>query len=186
MNEPHPVRWKSMICLGMLGVLLGMFMLFFSNLATQMIVVLAGFAIILLSAIFLVEGLCIDAEGWPRWAILGLGGLGILLGMVSFAVPSLLVVSTGIILGSFLLIYGVSEIAIGIGMVIVETMVRMVFIMIGLFSVIIALFLLLNPTLGVDIFVWLFGLYLLVLGLMRVAHGLNEREAERNIVVKHL
>lgn len=186
MNEPHPVRWKSMISLGILGVLLGLFMLFSSNLATRMIAALAGFAIILLSAIFLVEGLCLDAEGWPRWGILGLGVLGILFGIISIAVPSLLVVSTGTILGAFLLIYGIGEIAIGIGMVIVETMVRMVFVMIGLFSVIIGLFLLLNPALGVDIFVWLFGLYLLVLGLMRVAHGLNEREAEQNITIKHL
>jgi uncharacterized membrane protein HdeD (DUF308 family) len=186
MNEPHPVRWKSMISLGMLGVLLGLFMLFFSHFATQMIVALAGFAIILLSGIFLVEGLCLDAEGWPRWSILGLGILGILLGIASIAVPSLLVISTGILLGVFLIIYGIGEMAIGIGMVIVETMVRMVFIMIGLFSVIMGIFLVLNPTPGVDIFVWLFGLYLVVIGLMRTAHGLNEREAERNIAVKRL
>lgn len=186
MNEPHPVRWKSMISLGVLGALLGIFMLFFSDFATHIVAALAGFGIILLSAVFLVEGLCIDAEGWSRWGILGLGVLGLLLGIVSFAIPSLLVISTGIILGAFLLIYGIGEIAMGVGMVIVETMVRMVFIMIGLVSFIIGIFLLLNPALGVDILVWLFGLYLLVLGLMRVAHGLTEREAERNITVKHL
>jgi uncharacterized membrane protein HdeD (DUF308 family) len=186
MNEPHPVRWKSMVSLGILGFLLGLFMLFFSNFATQLIAALVAFAIMLLSAIFLVEGLCLDAEGWTRWGILGLGALGILLGIVSFAVPTLLVISSGIVLGVILLIYGIGEIAIGIGMIIVETMVRMVFIMIGLFSVIIGLFLFLNPTLGVDIFIWLFGLYLLVVGLMRIAQGLNEREAEQNIAVKHL
>lgn len=186
MNEPHPVRWKSMISLGMIGVLLGLLMLFFSNFATQMIVALAGFAIILLSGIFLVEGLCIDADGWPRWGILGLGILGILLGIASIAVPSYLVVSTGILLGIVLLIYGVGEMAIGIGMVIVETMVRMVFVMIGLFSIILGIFLVLNPSLGVDIFVWLFGLYIVVIGLMRIAHGLNEREAEQNVAVKRL
>jgi uncharacterized membrane protein HdeD (DUF308 family) len=186
MNEPHPVRWKSMICLGIVGVLLGLFMLFFSNLATQVIGALAGFTIILLSAILLVEGLCIDAEGWPRGGILGLGGLGILIGIASIAIPSLLIVSTGILLAVFLLIYGIGEIAIGIGMVIVETMVRMVFIMIGLFSFILGLFLILNPMLGFDIFVWILGLYLVVLGLMRIAHGFNEREADQKIVVKRL
>jgi hypothetical protein len=49
-----------MILLGTFGVLLGLFMLFLSNLAAQLIVVIAGFTIILLSVIFLVEGLCID------------------------------------------------------------------------------------------------------------------------------
>jgi uncharacterized membrane protein HdeD (DUF308 family) len=175
-----------MISLGIIGVLLGLFMLFFSNFATQVMVALAGFAIILLSAIFIVEGLCIDAEGWPRWAILSLGGVGLLLGMASIAVPSLLVFSTGLILGIFFLIYGIGELGIGIGIIFVETMVRMVFIMLGTFSIVVGLFLILNPTLGLDILVWLVGLYLLVLSLMRIAHGLNEREAELKITIKHL
>jgi uncharacterized membrane protein HdeD (DUF308 family) len=186
MNEPHPVRWKSMVGLGILGALLGLFMLFFSNTAMDMIVILAGFAIILLSAIFLVEGLCIDAEGWPRWAILGLGLLGLIIGVLSIALPSLLVVTTGFLIGIFLLIYGIGEIAIGIGMVIVETMVRMVFVVIGIFSIIFGLFLILNPMLGLDILVWLVGLYLVVLGLMRVTHGLNERDADGKVTVTRL
>lgn len=165
-----------MVGLGILGALLGLFMLFFSHVAIDMIVAIAGIAIILLSAIFLVEGLFIDAEGWSRWGIFGLGALGLLVGVVSIIAPSLLVVSTGLLIGIFLLIYGIGEIAIGVGMVIADTMVRMVFVMIGIFSMVIGLFLILNPMLGLDIFVWLVGLYLVVLGLMRVAHGLNERD----------
>lgn len=186
MNEPHPVRWKSMVGLGILGALLGLFMLFFSNIAMDMIVALAGVAIILLSAIFLVEGLCIDAEGWSRWGIFGLGVLGLIVGILSIALPSLLVVSTGLLIGIFLLMYGIGEIALGIGMAIVETMVRMVFVVIGIFSLVVGLFLTLNPTLGLDILVWLVGLYLVVLGLMRVAHGLNERDADGKVAIRRL
>jgi uncharacterized membrane protein HdeD (DUF308 family) len=186
MNEPHHVRWKSMISLGIIGVLLGLLMLFFSNFATQIIVALAGIAIILLSAIFIVEGLCIDAEGWPRWGILAFGALGLVLGITSIAVPSVLIFSTGVILGIFFMIYGIGELAIGVGIVFVETMVRMVFIMLGIFSIIVGLFLIINPTIGLDIFIWLVGLYLLVLGLMRIAHGLNERDAEQKVTIKHL
>lgn len=186
MHEPHPVRWKSMIGLGIVSVLLGLFMLFFANSATQFIVVIAGFSIILLSAIFLVEGLCIDAEGLPRWGILGLGIVGLILGVLAIAAPTVLVISTGLLLGAFLIVYGIGEVAIGVSMVFVETMVRMVFIVIGIISMVIGIFLIINPTLGVDIFVWLVGFYLVILGLMRVAHGFNEREAEKNIAVKRL
>lgn len=186
MNEPHPVRWKSMVGLGLLGALLGLFMLFFSNIAMDMIVVVAGVAIILLSAIFLVEGLCIDAEGLSRWGILGLGVLGLIVGIISIASPSLLVVSTGLLIGIFFVIYGIGEIVIGVTMAIVETMVRMVFVAIGIFSMVVGLFLILNPLLALDIFVWLVGLYLLVLGLMRVAHGLNERDAEGKVAIRRL
>ncbi len=186
MNEPHPVRWKSMVGLGILGAILGLFMLFFSNFAMDMIVALAGFAIILLSAIFLVEGLCIDAGGSSRWAILVLGVLGFIVGIIAIAMPSLLVVSTGLLLGIFLLIYGIGEIVIGVGILVVETMVRMLFVVIGIFSIVVGLFLILNPTLGLDILVWLVGLYLVVLGLMRVAHGLNERDADGKVAVRRL
>jgi uncharacterized membrane protein HdeD (DUF308 family) len=186
MNEPHPVRWKSMVGLGMVSILLGLFMLLSVNTATQMIAMLTGIIIILLSGIFLIEGLFIDTEGWTRWGIIVLGVLGFLLGAAAVAVPSLLVVSTGLVLGIFLLIYGIGETAVGIGVVFAESMVRMVFIMLGIFSMIVGLLLILNPTLGIDILVWLTGLYLLVLGLMRVARGLNEREAEGKVAVKRL
>jgi uncharacterized membrane protein HdeD (DUF308 family) len=170
-----------MIGLGLTGVLLGLFMLFLTGTATQIIVALSGFAIILLAAIFIVEGLCIDAEGWPRWAVLGIGVLGLLLGVLSVAVPALLVVSTGILTGIFLIVYGIGELAIGVTAVFAETLVRMLFVMLGLFSLVVGIFLVLNPVIGIDIFVWLFGFYLLVLGLMRVAHGLSEREAEQKV-----
>ncbi|NMB78447.1 MAG: hypothetical protein GYA23_05065 [Methanomicrobiales archaeon] len=186
MNEPHPVRWKSMIGLGILSVLIGLFMLFLSSVATQLIIALSGFAIILLAAVFLVEGLCIEADGWPRWVVLGLGLLGILLGLISIIAPSLLMVSVGILTGLFLLLYGVGELAIGIGVIFAETMVRMIFIMLGIFSCVLGIFFMLNPALGLEIFILLFGMYLLVLGLMRIAHGINEREAEQNAPVKRL
>jgi len=51
---------------------------------------------------------------------------------------------------------------------------------------VVGFFLILNPTIGMDILVWLVGFYLLVLGLMRIAHGLNERDAEQKITVKRL
>ena len=186
MNEPHPVRWKSMIGLGILTVIISLVMLFSTMLATQVIAVLAGVIVILLSAVFLVEGICIEAEGWPRWMILLLGLVGLLIGIVSIAAPSLLVISTGLLIGLFLLVYGIGECIIAFVVVFAETMVRMVFIMLGLFSAIVGIFLIRNPALGVDIFVWLTGLYLLVLGLMRIAHGLNERDAESKTVVKRL
>ena len=175
-----------MIGLGLLSVLVSLFMLFSTALAAEVIIVLAGFVIIMLSAVFLVEGICIDAEGWPRWMILGIGVLGLVLGIVSVAAPTLIAISTGLLLGLFLILYGIGETAIGVGVVFTESMVRMVFVMLGLFSVILGLFFVLNPALGVDIFVWLVGLYLLVLGLMRIAHGFNEREADRNVAVKRL
>ena len=186
MNEPHPVRWRSLIGLGLLGVLLSLFMLIFTALATELIMTIAGFIIIMLSAVFLVEGFCIESGGWPRWLILGIGLLGLVVGILSVAVPSFLTVTVSLLTGIFLIIYGIGESAVGVGAVFADTMVRMVFLMLGIFSVVVGLFLVLKPSLAIDIIVWLLGFYLLVLGLMRVAQGLNERDAESKVTVKRL
>lgn len=186
MNEPHPVRWRSMIGLGFMSVLVGLFMLFFTDAATRVIVSLAGLVVIMLSLVFIVEGLCIETEGWPRWLTLGIGLFGLIGGIASVALPSLITITSGLLLGAFLIIYGIGEMAIGIGVVFAESMVRMIFVMLGIFSIIIGLFLALNPARGVDILISLVGFYLLVLGLMRVAHGLNERDLAGKAVVKRL
>lgn len=186
MNEPHPARWKSRAVLGLVCVLLGLFMLFATGPATGIIASLAGVAIIALSAVFIVEGVFLDDGGWPRVALLAIGILGLVVGIASVTVPSALLVTTGFLAGAFLLLYGIGELAIGIGVVFAEPLVRMLFVMLGLFSAIVGLFLLLNPELGLEILVRLFGLYLLVLGLMRVASSLNEREAEGTATVRRL
>jgi len=100
MNEPHHVRWKSMISLGILGVFLGLFMLFFSNFASQIMVALAGFAIVLLSAIFIVEDSALTLRAGPAGRSL-LSGAGTHTGIISIAVPSIIVFSTGLLLGIF-------------------------------------------------------------------------------------
>jgi uncharacterized membrane protein HdeD (DUF308 family) len=116
----------------------------------------------------------------------GLGVLGLILGIASIAIPSFLILTTGIVLGIFLLIYGIGELIIGFGMVIADTMVRMVFVMLGLLSMVVGILLIINPQMGMDFFVLLIGLYQIVLGLMRIAHGLNERDAEQTVTIRHL
>jgi uncharacterized membrane protein HdeD (DUF308 family) len=186
MNEPHPARWKSRAGLGLLCVLLGLFLLFATGPAADLAAALAGAAIIVLSAVFIAEGIFLDTGGWPRATYLVLGIPGIVLGIAAIVVPSALVVTTGLLMGAFLVLYGIAELAIGIGFVVAEPMVRMLFIMLGAFSSIVGLFLILNPALGIEIFLRLLGLYLLVLGMMRVVCGLNEREAESTNAVRRL
>ncbi len=186
MNEPHPARWKPVICLGIASVLVSLFLLFFAEMAAELVTAFAGIVIILLAGVFLTEGIFLESTGWPRWVILGIGIIGIIAGLLAIIVPSLVIVSAGILLGTFLVIYGCGELVVGISVVFAETMVRMVFIMLGLFSIIVGTFFVLHPARGADVLVGLLGLYLLVLGLMRIARGLNEREAEGSMTIKRL
>ncbi|MDD1693505.1 MAG: DUF308 domain-containing protein [Methanoregula sp.] len=185
MHEPHPLRWKSMLGLGLISFLVGLFLLFFPGYATGLFVVFAGIAIIVLAAIVLVEGLFLDHEGVSRWGVFILGILGILLGLVVIAVPSLLVIATGLALGLFLVCFGIIEVIVAY-ILPDDLMVRLVIVITGLFAILLGVVIIINPTAGIDTVILLIGLYLVVLGMMRVAHGITERHAEQNITVRRL
>jgi uncharacterized membrane protein HdeD (DUF308 family) len=185
MNEPHPLRWKSMISLGLLTFLIGMILLFFPGFVTGFFAVFAGIAIIMLAGILVVESLFIDREGLPRWGILILGISGILFGILVITVPSLLVIAIGIVLGLFLVIFGILEAVVSY-ILIDDLMVRLVIAIMGFLAVLLGTVIILHPAAGIDTLPLLTGLYLAVFGMMRIAHGLNERQAEQNITMKHL
>jgi len=185
MNEPHPLRWKSMISLGLLTLLIGMILLFFPGFVTGLFAVFAGIAIIMLAGILFAESLFIDREGLSRWGVLVLGIIGILFGLMVIAVPALLVIATGIAFGLFLFIFGIIEAVVSY-IIIEDLMVRLVIGFMGFFAILLGTVIILHPEAGLDTLALLAGLYLTVFGMMRIAHGLNERHAEQNITIKRL
>jgi uncharacterized membrane protein HdeD (DUF308 family) len=186
MDDHHHLRWKSMIVLGLLCAIAGLLLLFFPGAITLVFLQVAGFVIILLSGVFLVEGLFIDTEGMSKWVVLCLGIAGILVGILAIAAAVLFVVAAGLLLGVFLMLFGLGETVLGFVLIVAEPMVRFVVVILGILAIVVGIFLLLHPAAGIDVVAILLGLYLFVFGLMQVSHGLNERHIEENTVVKHL
>ena len=174
-----------MIGLGLVAFLAGLFLLFLPAFAAELFAVFAGIAIIVLAAIIMVEGLFIDHDGVSHWGVLVLGILGILLGLVVIAAPALLVIATGVLLGLFLIAFGIMEVVVAF-LLIDDLMVRFVIGVMGLFAMVLGILILVRPTTGIDTLVLLTGIYLIVLGMMRVAHGFAERKAEQILPVKRL
>jgi|GEM_PF-1757361 len=174
-----------MIGLGLLSILIGVVLIFFPGYAADLFVVFGGIAIIILAAVVMVEGLFLDHEGVSHWGVLILGILGILLGIVLIAVPSLLVIATGVVFGLFLVVFGIIE-AVVAYMLMEDLMVRLVIALMGVFAILLGTIILLNPVLGIDTLILLVGLYLVVYGMMRIAHGLTERHVDQNVTVRHL
>jgi uncharacterized membrane protein HdeD (DUF308 family) len=162
-----------------------MILLFFPGFVTGLFAVFAGIAIIMLAGILFAESLFIDREGMSRWGVLVLGIVGILFGLIFIAAPSLLVIATGIALGLFLFVFGIIEMIVSY-IIIEDLMVRLVIAIMGLFAILLGTVIILHPEAGLDTLALLAGLYLAVFGMMRIAHGLNERHAEQNITVKRL
>jgi len=174
-----------MIGLGLVLALVGLFLLVFPGPATGIFAELIGIIIIVMAALILVEGLFIEKEGVSRWGIFFVGIVSILLGIVVIAAPSLLILATGLLLGLFILMFGLIEIVVACS-IIEGLMVRLVLAIMGVFALLIGTVIVLHPSAGIDTLALLVGIYLVVLGMMRIAHGLNERHEEQNITVKRL
>jgi len=175
-----------MIALGLFSAIIGIFLLFFPGIVTLFLVPLAGIIIILLSAIFIVEGLFIDTEGISKWVVLCLGIAGVIIGILAIAASTPVVIAAGLLLGIYLILFGIGEAVLGCTTIIAEPMVRFVIAILGILAIVIGVFLLLHPSASIEVIAILVGLYLLVYGLLQVSHGLNERLIEKNTVVRHL
>lgn len=71
-------------------------------------------------------------------------------------------------------------------MIVEGLMVRLVIAIMGLFAIILGMVIIFNLAASIDTFVLLTGLYLVIFGMMRVAHGLNERHAAKTVTVRRL
>lgn len=174
-----------MISLGFLSAIVGLFLLCFPGAATGLFAVCIGIVIIILAALILVEGLFLDSDGVSRWGVFILGILSILLGIIVIADPSLLIIATGLVLGIFIIIFGMVEIVVAWSIA-ENLMVRLVLAILGIMAILIGGVVVFNPAAGVETVALLIGIYLLVLGMMRIAHGINERHEEQTMVVKRL
>ena len=186
MDDHHHLRWKSVIGLGLFSAIVGLFLLFFPGEATLFFLQIIGIVIILLSAIFLVEGLFIDRDGISKWVVLCLGIIGILVGILTVSATILILVSAGILLGIFLILFGIGDTILGLVLFIAEPMVRFVIAILGVLAIVVGVFLLIHPSATTEVIAIILGLYLFVFGLMQVSHGLNERHIEANRAVKRL
>ena len=185
MHEPHPLRWKSMIGLGLVLALVGLFLLLFPGPATGLFGFIVGIVILVLAALILVEGLFLEKEGMYRWGVVILGILSLLLGLFTIIDPSRPVVATGLLFGLFIILFGLVEIVVACSLI-EGMMVRLVLGMMGIVALILGAVIALNPLAGIQTITVLAGIYLVVLGMMRIAHGLNERHEEQKITVKLL
>lgn len=174
-----------MIGLGLVSAIAGLILLAYPGTATGLFAVCAGIAIIILAALILVEGLFLENDGVSRWGVFFLGIISLLLGILVIAVPASLIIATGLVLGLFIMVFGAVEIFVAYS-ILEGLMVRLVLAILGVVALLIGGVIALNPTAGIETITMLVGIYLMVLGMMRVAHGINERHEEQIITVKHL
>lgn len=111
----------------------------------------------------------------PRWAILLLGVLGLLIGIATVAAPAFMTVAVIYFIGAWALVTGVADLIFAFTRALAGNS-RLIMVLSGIISVLFGILVIFNPPiLTAVLLVQVLGIYAILIGILGVGYGLTER-----------
>jgi len=111
----------------------------------------------------------------PRWAILLLGVLGLLIGIATIAAPAFMTVAIVYFIGAWALVTGVADLIFAFTRSSAGRS-RLIMVLSGIISVLFGILVIFNPPIMTAvILVQVLGIYAILIGILGVGYGLTER-----------
>lgn len=111
----------------------------------------------------------------PRWAILLLGVLGLLIGIATVAAPAFMTVAVIYFIGAWALVTGVADLIFAFTRAPAGNS-RLIMVLSGIISVLFGILVIFNPPiLTAVLLVQVLGIYAILIGILGVGYGLTER-----------
>lgn len=111
----------------------------------------------------------------PRWAILLLGILGLLIGIATVAAPAFMTVAIIYFIGAWALVTGVADLIFAFTRAAAGNS-RLIMVISGIISVLFGILVIFNPPiLTAVILVQVLGIYAIIIGILGVGYGLTEK-----------
>jgi uncharacterized membrane protein HdeD (DUF308 family) len=171
-------NWGMFVIRGILALALGV--LVFLAPGPSLVGLIALFAAYAIVDGILAIGLGVSAPGGPRWLVVLGGILGIAIGVYTAVSPQVTAIALVLLIGSFAIIRGVTEVA---------TAIRLrssidnawLYVLSGVVSVVFGAFLIVSPGDGVLAVLFLIGYYSLFAGVMYLALGFRLRQVNKTL-----
>ena len=161
--------WMALsIITGLLMIVLGGLFLARPGLSLASVILLFGIFAIVYGVGFAVAGFMGHAES--RWGAIVVGVLAVIVGIIALVWPGLTGMTLLYIIAAWAIVSGVIDIA-GAFMNGVGGGQRLWLIVLGILSIIVGIIFIAYPVDGALALLWLIGIYLVVLGLMRIIDG---------------
>jgi uncharacterized membrane protein HdeD (DUF308 family) len=166
--SPMPAVVWALAIRGIVAVLFGLVALVWPGITLSALVLLFG-AYAFVDGIFAIVAAFRQEDRGVRWLVLLEGVLGVLLGVLTFLWPGTVALALLYVIAAWAIITGILEIAAAVGL---RRVIRGEWALIvgGLASVIFGVLLAVWPREGLLAFVWIFGIYALVFGVMQLVH----------------
>ena len=171
-------NWGMFVVRGILALALGVLVFVAPGPSlAALILVFAAYAIV---DGILAIGLGVSAPGGPRWLIVLSGILGIAIGVYTFVSPGVTAIALVLLIGSFAIVRGVSEVATAIRLrSTIEN--AWLYVLSGIVSIIFGGFLIYAPGDGVLAVLFLIGYYAIFAGFMYLALGFRLRRVNKTL-----
>jgi len=164
-------HWWVHLVRGVLAILFGLAALFWPGITVGVLVLLFGAYVLVEGALALASGF--RSRGEPGWWILLLEGLaGVIVAACAFAWPLITAQVLLVLIALWALVTGILETAAALRLR-KEIEGEWVLAVIGVLSMLIGLFILINPAAGVLVVVWAIGLYAILFGALMVLLGVK-------------
>jgi len=161
--------WMALsIITGLLMIVLGGLFLASPGLSLASVILLFGIFAIVYGVALAAAGMTGRAES--RWGAIVVGVLAVIVGIIALVWPGLTSLTLLYIIAAWMVISGITEIA-GAFMSGVGGGQRLWLIILGILSIIVGIIFFARPVNGALALLWLVGLYLVVLGVLRIIDG---------------
>jgi uncharacterized membrane protein HdeD (DUF308 family) len=170
--------WIFMALSGVAAVVAGLFFVFFPVGTLSVLVAIFG-AFALIAGLFALVGGLRSQHNKEKWVLLVEGGLGILAGLIILIWPGISTFFVLRIIGAWAILVGIVGLINAFQVRKTES-VAFISLAMGGFTVVFGGALLVAPTTSVTIISWLVGLYLVGIGLVRLAFGASLKGIERH------
>jgi uncharacterized membrane protein HdeD (DUF308 family) len=185
MYEYCDLKWGSIVISGFLSFIIGIAMLVVPRVATSLIVVFTGLMILVLAGILIAEGLFLDSPGIPRWGIAGIGVLGLILGVLAILFPDWLILTAGVLIGGFLIVFG-ALMLFAAASIIFDFLVRTVVAFSSMLAILVGIYFLFSPDTSLEIFTIVAGSFLIIYGVIRLSYGIRLRSWQKSCPASYL
>jgi uncharacterized membrane protein HdeD (DUF308 family) len=163
--------WKFMILKAVILAVLGIFCLVFPFATMNLSAYLLAFFLLIVSIVALFSGFAAFGYFKRNWLMVILGIIGIALAIYSFINPQFMVAFATIFIGIIALLSGLSDIILAFGKGL-STGIRILTFILGLVSVAVGIFFLVNPGIGAGILVIVIGVALLINAVISLVEGI--------------
>ncbi|HUV25073.1 MAG TPA: DUF308 domain-containing protein [Methanomassiliicoccales archaeon] len=175
-------KWWEKVAVGLVALIFGILAFVLPGITLLTVTILFGTFALLLGFFSLFSGIMGKDLKQARWLFIAQGIFGIIIGIIALAWPDITLLAMAYLVGAWAMIFGIFEIiaavwtpqeAIGV----FNNMSKGLLAASGILSLIFGMLIILFPGAGVLAILWIIAAYAIILGIINIMLGLQQRKS---------